>query len=130
MFFNYMYLYSALWSSFCLFDTFPISILNFIILLLQSNVNSSTLEKKQRQFDRTIQEWTLKVKELQTEIDTAHTEARGYSAELFRVKAQYEETSDTIEALRRENKNLAGKLDKCRSILIFKIIDLMLVNLS
>ncbi|CAG2223441.1 MYH6_7 [Mytilus edulis] len=83
---------------------------DLLIEVERSNVNSSTLEKKQRQFDRTIQEWTLKVKELQTEIDTAHTEARGYSAELFRVKAQYEETSDTIEALRRENKNLADEI--------------------
>ncbi|XP_071128910.1 myosin heavy chain, striated muscle-like isoform X1 [Mytilus edulis] len=83
---------------------------DLLIEVERSNVNSSTLEKKQRQFDRTIQEWTLKVKELQTEIDTAHTEASGYSAELFRVKAQYEETSDTIEALRRENKNLADEI--------------------
>ena len=77
--------------------------------VLQSNVSANTLEKKQRQFDRTIQEWTVKVKELQTEVDSAHNEARSYSAELFRVKAQYEESHETIESLRRENKNLAGK---------------------
>jgi peptidoglycan hydrolase CwlO-like protein len=77
--------------------------------VLQSSVSSNTLEKKQRQFDRTIQEWTVKVKELQTEVDSAHNEARSYSADLFRIKAQYEESHDTIESLRRENKNLAGK---------------------
>jgi hypothetical protein len=43
------------------------------------------------------------------EVDAAHNEARGYSAELFRVKGQYESCNETIESLRRENKNLAGK---------------------
>jgi predicted nuclease with TOPRIM domain len=43
------------------------------------------------------------------EVDSAHNEARGYSAELFRVKGQYESCNETIESLRRENKNLAGK---------------------
>jgi hypothetical protein len=50
-----------------------------------------------------------KVRELQMEVDSAHNEARGYSAELFRVKGQYESCNETIESLRRENKNLAGK---------------------
>lgn len=43
------------------------------------------------------------------ELENAQKEARGYSAELFRVKAQVEEAQDSVEALRRENKNLAGK---------------------
>lgn len=47
--------------------------------------------------------------DLQSELENAQKEARGYSAELFRVKAQMEEAHDTVEALRRENKNLAGE---------------------
>ena len=47
--------------------------------------------------------------DLQSELENAQKEARGYSAELFRVKAQLEEAHDTVEALRRENKNLAGE---------------------
>ena len=77
---------------------------------LQSSGSSSVLDKKQRVFERTIQEYTVKVRELQVEVDTALNEARGYSAELFRVKGQYESCQETIESLRRENKNLAGKL--------------------
>jgi chromosome segregation ATPase len=77
--------------------------------VLQSSGSSSVFEKKQRVFERTIQEYTVKVRELQMEVDSAHNEARGYSAELFRVKGQYESCNETIESLRRENKNLAGK---------------------
>lgn len=66
------------------------------------------MEKRQRGFDKTIQEWKDKVSELQVELEGAQKEARSYSAELFRVKAQVEESQDSIEALRRENKNLAG----------------------
>ena len=77
--------------------------------VLQSSGSSSVFEKKQRVFERTIQEYTVKVRELQMEVDSAHNEARGYSAELFRVKGQYESCQETIESLRRENTNLAGK---------------------
>jgi septal ring factor EnvC (AmiA/AmiB activator) len=76
---------------------------------LQANANANSLEKKQRAFDKTIQEWQSKVADLQSELENAQKEARSYSAELFRCKAQYEESQDSVEALRRENKNLAGK---------------------
>ena len=76
---------------------------------MQANANANALEKKQRVFDKTIQEWQSKVADLQSELENAQKEARSYSAELFRCKAQYEESQDSVEALRRENKNLAGK---------------------
>lgn len=76
--------------------------------MLQSNANANNLEKKQRAFDKTITEWQAKCNDLQMELENAQKEARGYSAELFRVKAQVEESNDSVEALRRENKNLAG----------------------
>jgi predicted nuclease with TOPRIM domain len=41
-------------------------------------------------------------------LEVSQKEARSYSAELFRVKAQVEEGQDSVDALRRENKNLAG----------------------
>ena len=47
--------------------------------------------------------------DLQSEFENSQKEARGYSAELFRVKAQVEEAHDSMDALRRENKNLAGE---------------------
>lgn len=86
---------------------------NFIIFV-QANANANNLEKKQRGFDKTIAEWQAKVNDLQAELENAQKEARGYSAELFRVKAQVEEANDTIEALRRENKNLAGTFPSWR----------------
>lgn len=79
-----------------------------MIPFLQSNANANNLEKKQRAFDKTIGEWQAKCNDLQSELENAQKEARGYSAELFRVKAQIEEAHDSVEALRRENKNLAG----------------------
>ena len=86
---------------------------SIILYSLQANANANSLEKKQRAFDKTIQEWQSKVADLQSELENAQKEARSYSAELFRCKAQYEESQDSVEALRRENKNLAGKRYIC-----------------
>jgi chromosome segregation ATPase len=69
----------------------------------------NTLEKKQRVFDKTVQEWQGKCNDMQRELENSQKESRGYSAELFRTKAQFEESGDAIESLRRENKNLAGE---------------------
>lgn len=100
-----------------IFQIYHMVIVKSLILLLipscddffQANANSNNLEKKQRAFDKTIAEWQAKCNDLQSELENAQKEARGYSAELFRVKAQLEEANDTAEALRRENKNLAGE---------------------
>ena len=78
----------------------------------QSTSNANNLEKKQRAFDKTVQEWKTKVKDLEIEIDRSHKETRNYSTELYRVKAQLEEAQDGTESLRRENKNLSGKLNR------------------
>jgi len=74
----------------------------------RSNANANNLEKKQRNFDKTLAEWAARVKDLQAELENAQKESRSYSAELYRTKAQFEESNDTIESLKRENKNLAG----------------------
>lgn len=77
------------------------------------------MEKKQRGFDKTVAEWKSKVNDLQLELEAAQKEARSYSAELFRVKAQVEESQDSVEALRRENKNLAGMYMRNRKKNVF-----------
>lgn len=79
-------------------------------LRFQSTAHANNLEKKQRNFDKVVSEWQHKCNDLQAELENAQKEARSYSAELFRVRAQCEEVGDTVESLRRENKNLAGKL--------------------
>ena len=67
------------------------------------------MEKRQRGFDKTISELQSKCNDMSNELAKSLTEGRGYSAELFRVKAHVEEAHDTCNALRRENKNLAGE---------------------
>ncbi len=44
------------------------------------------------------------------ELDLSQKEARSYSTELFKLKSQYSESLESIEALRRENKNLAEEI--------------------
>lgn len=43
------------------------------------------------------------------ELDASQKECRNYSTELFRLKGAYEEAQEQLEAVRRENKNLAGE---------------------
>ncbi len=37
-------------------------------------------------------------------------DSRAHAAEVYKIKAQVDEAHDTIEALRRENKNLSGEV--------------------
>jgi predicted nucleic acid-binding Zn-ribbon protein len=70
---------------------------------------ANAAEKKQKAFDKIIGEWKLKVDDLAAELDASQKECRNYSTELFRLKGAYEEGQEQLEAVRRENKNLAGK---------------------
>jgi len=74
----------------------------------RANAAVSALEKRNKNFDRTVSEWQLKVRTLQSEVENAQKESRSYSTELFRVKTTYEEIVSTVESLRRENSNLSG----------------------
>ena len=65
-------------------------------------------EKRQRQFDKLVDEWKRKVVDLQTELDNSQKESRSNAAEAYKNKAQLDENREVIEALRRENKNLSG----------------------
>jgi len=75
---------------------------------LQSQALIGQHEKRERQFDRLVDEWKRKVLDLQTELDSAQKEARSNAAEVYKLKAQLDENRETIDALRRENKNLSG----------------------
>ena len=65
-------------------------------------------EKRQRQFDKLIEEWQRKVVDLQTELDKSQKESRSNAADAYKFKAQLDENREVIDALRRENKNLSG----------------------
>ena len=65
-------------------------------------------DKKQRQFDKTIDEWKRRVSDLQAELEAALRDGREHAAEIYRLRGQIDESNETIEALKRENKNLTG----------------------
>lgn len=59
-----------------------------------------------------LSEWKQKYEESQCELESSQKEARALSTELFKLKNCYEESLDHLETMKRENKNLQGKL-KC-----------------
>nr|XP_053645280.1 myosin heavy chain, muscle-like [Cherax quadricarinatus] len=67
-------------------------------------------EKRQKNFDRIVGEWKIKVDDLSAELDASQKECRNYATEQFRVNALYEENLEHLEALRRENKSLSDEL--------------------
>jgi predicted nuclease with TOPRIM domain len=84
------------------------------------------MDKKQRQFDKLINEWRQKCEDITIELEASQKEARHYSTELFKIKTQYEESHEQIEALRKENRNLADeiKVDKILFNIMIFFIDL------
>merc|ERR1712150_70930 len=67
-------------------------------------------EKRGRNFDKVIGEWKAKVDDLVAEIEGSQKECRNYNSELFRVKAALDESSEQLDIVRRENKNLADEI--------------------
>lgn len=78
------------------------------MLCHQAQTIAAQADKKQRAFDKAIDEWKRKVFDLQTELENAQREGRENAAEVYRLRSQLEEAHDTTEALKRESKNLAG----------------------
>merc|ERR1712051_617954 len=67
-------------------------------------------EKRGRNFDKVIGEWKAKVEDLGSEIEASQKECRNYNSELFRLKAAWDETSEQLDVVKRENKNLADEI--------------------
>merc|ERR1711992_13573 len=67
-------------------------------------------EKRGKNFDKVIGEWKAKVDDLSSEIEASHKECRNYNSELFRLKAAWDETSQQLDIVKRENKNLADEI--------------------
>lgn len=82
--------------------------MNILPFDLQTTSIANQAEKRQRSFDKVIDEWKRKVADLQAELDKAQKETRSTAAEVYKLRAQLEESHDTTEAVRRENKNLSG----------------------
>merc|ERR1711992_275254 len=67
-------------------------------------------EKRGKNFDKVIGEWKAKAEDLMAELDAAHSEARNYSNERFRLKSALDESNEQLDIVRRENKNLADEI--------------------
>merc|ERR1719383_1597355 len=67
-------------------------------------------EKRGRNFDKVVGEWKAKADDLMAELDACNSERRNFNAERFRVKAALDESSEQLDIVRRENKNLADEV--------------------
>ncbi len=79
------------------------------MFFLQSTSLASQAEKRQRSFDKVVDDWKRKVADLQAELERTQRESRASATEVYKLKAQLEEAGDAIEGVRRENKNLTGQ---------------------
>lgn len=53
---------------------------------LQANSYAQSLEKKQKGFDKVIDEWKKKCSDLAAELDNSQRDARNFSTEVFKVR--------------------------------------------
>merc|ERR1711887_521068 len=76
----------------------------------RASAAAAAAEKKQRNFDKIISEWKIKIDDLALEYDNSQKEVRSFSTELFRIKACYEENLAAFDSVKRENKNLGDEV--------------------
>merc|ERR1712121_339618 len=74
------------------------------------HANVGAAEKKQKNFDKILAEWKMKIDDLTLEYDNSQKEVRNYSTELFRMKTSYEENLAAFDSVKRENKNLGDEV--------------------
>merc|ERR1711884_832026 len=67
-------------------------------------------EKRGRNFDKVVGEWKAKADDLMAELDACSSECRNFNAERFRVKAALDESTEQLDIVKRENKNLADEI--------------------
>merc|ERR1719495_286114 len=67
-------------------------------------------EKRGRNFDKFIGEWKSKADDVTAEVAASTNECRNFNSEVFRLKAAYEETTEQLDVVKRENKNLADEI--------------------
>uniref|UniRef100_A0A1I7XLC0 Myosin motor domain-containing protein n=1 Tax=Heterorhabditis bacteriophora TaxID=37862 RepID=A0A1I7XLC0_HETBA len=93
-------------------------------LVFQANAIANSLEKKQKGFDKIVDEWKRKCEALVQELEASQRDTRSASTETFRLRNQLEESAEQnlsvnimfiyvtfqIEGVRRENKILAQEL--------------------
>merc|ERR1719471_1700201 len=75
-------------------------------------VHAATLiaEKRSKNFEKIQGEWQAKAADVAAEIEASQNEGRNFSSELFRLKASYDEVTEQLDIVKRENKNLADEI--------------------
>merc|ERR1711971_243840 len=76
----------------------------------QAQVLNAAMERKAKQFDKTISEYKGKGDRLSYDLDVSQKETRNASSEQFKVKSAYEETMLQLEEVRKENKTLSNEI--------------------
>ncbi|KAL7671634.1 hypothetical protein ACOME3_006525 [Neoechinorhynchus agilis] len=76
----------------------------------KANTTIGNLERKQKRFDRLIEEWKQKCESVSLELAGAQNNAKYMSSEAQKKQDQYMEAQDQIESLRRENRNLSDEV--------------------
>merc|ERR1719244_630522 len=72
-------------------------------------------EKRARNFDKIVGEWKCKADDLMSELEACNTEFRNYSSEVYRLKTSYEESTEALDIVKRENKNLGDEIKDLRA---------------
>merc|ERR1739848_36805 len=67
-------------------------------------------EKRGKNFDKVLGEWQAKAADVAAEVEASQNEGRNYSSELYRLKAAFDETTEQLDIVKRENKNLADEI--------------------
>jgi len=82
------------------------------VSLEYERIHAATIitEKRAQNFDKVVGEWQAKATDLQAELEASNNECRNYNSELFRLKASWEEASEQLDIVKRENKNLAEEI--------------------
>ena len=68
------------------------------------------MEKRLKQFDKTVADWKLKADGLSQELEHSQRDCRAAATELFRVRNGHTECLATLDEVRRENKGLSDDI--------------------
>ena len=80
----------------------------FDLTFHRSTALANAAEKKQKGWDKAVDEWKRRVNDLQADLDRSQSDNRAGSAEVYKLKAQIDELNEGMDALKRDNKSLTG----------------------
>ncbi len=68
------------------------------------------LEQKQKSFDKIIDEWKIKLGDLNVELEAAQRDNRNLATDSFRLKNSQDEMAEILEGLKRENRAVTQEI--------------------